>query len=119
MKPEDVPAELVEKAARRMYAENPRVIPLRPGERTGQPIPWDGLQLSEILRLREDARHALAAVLPEIQAQARKEAEQERDAARAEAAEYLRMASSVSQSASRIVSSRAARLTATTEEATT
>lgn len=95
MKAEDVPAELVEKA-------------------------WNGVARAKAIHgpmsTHGVLRHALAAVVPEIQAQARKEAEQERDAARVEAAEYLRMASSVSQSASRIVSSRAARLTATTEE---
>lgn len=68
MKAEDVPVELVEKAGRAMY-EN-RVIELDQGGDTD----WDALTEPWREEWREDARHALAAVLPDIQAQALEDA---------------------------------------------
>lgn len=67
MRPEDVPAELVEKAARAVYAADPHL-------RLGVPIPWDDLDRADIDELHQPARHALAAVLPDARYAAKLEA---------------------------------------------
>lgn len=74
MKAEDVAAEWVEKAARAAYYADPfyRSVfgkMLEPRE----VLPWDELDLADIQEMRTNARHALAAVLPEIQAQAQQD----------------------------------------------
>lgn len=65
MKPEDVPAALVEKAARAMREAHTR---------SRLVTTWEGTTESVRDQWRNDARHALAAVLPEIQAQALRDA---------------------------------------------
>lgn len=118
MKAEDVDAGLVEKAARAAYYADPfyRSVfgkMLEPRE----VLPWDELDLADIQELRTNARHALAAVLPEIQAQALQELLSEfatwhvydtRDIGGAFLADNV-----IEE-----VSERVARLTATTEEPT-
>lgn len=70
MSPAEVPDALVEKAARARYDSDPAV-------REGDIPPWDTdpnpfLDDTDRDEERDDARHALAAVLPEIQAQVRR-----------------------------------------------
>lgn len=71
MRPEDVASEWVEKAARAAYYADPfyrsvfgKILEPR------EVLPWDELDLADIQEMRNNARSALAAVLPEIQAQA-------------------------------------------------
>lgn len=75
MRPEDVPVDLVEKAARATYYADPfyqsvfgKILEPR------EVLPWDELDLADIQEMRQNARHALAAVIPEIQAQALRDA---------------------------------------------
>jgi hypothetical protein len=93
MSPEDVKPEWVEKAARAIH------------EARCCPLDQDSDCYGERLYVESDqARHALAAVLPLALA----EVERERDEARAEAAGYWRYAVSLGQSARRILSSQQA-----------
>lgn len=65
MKPEDVPAELVEKAARAMYASDPFLEHYGDDDGSMDPIAWDWLDNPDRQEMLTAARHALAAVLPE------------------------------------------------------
>lgn len=67
----DVPAALVEKAARAMWNAQIR----QPWQQIDDGDEWPSwVDLATRDRLREKVRHALAAVLPEIQAQALRDA---------------------------------------------
>jgi len=84
MTPAGVPAELVEKAARAAYYADPFYRSvfgkfLEPRE----VLPWDELDLADIQEMRSNARHALAAVLPQ------RDAEQQEKGVRL-AAEHIR-----------------------------
>ena len=105
MRPEDVPAELVEKAARAIHAS--QCCPL---DKDSQCYGWP-INLEE-----ETAGHALAAVLPEIQAQALRD-----EADRTHTYEFSTgdVVEHVHDEYSRsLMRNQAARKTATTEEPT-
>lgn len=112
MKAEDVPDELVEKAGRAMYES--RAIELDQDGDTG----WSALPGPWRKEWREGARHALAAVLPGIQAQALREVADvvKRYTGRLESADGADEVVSLIES---VIRQRAARLTATADGTTT
>jgi hypothetical protein len=110
MKAEDVDAGLVEKAARAQYAADP-YIHLDDG-----PIGWEWLDHPDRQELLRGARHALAAVLPEVQAQALRDAADELATCPGSCGDHR---PATHRNDARTLRSRARRLTATTEEPAT
>jgi hypothetical protein len=112
MTPAEVPADLVEKAARAIHAS--QCCPL---DKDSQCYGWP-INLEE-----ETARHALAAVLPEIQAQALRDAAEALDLPGSTATGYYASEAvggynDAERDTEAWLVKRAARLTATTEEPT-
>lgn len=116
----DVPAELVEKAARAMWNAQTR----QPWQQIDDGDEWPSwVDLATRDRLREKVRHALAAVLPEIQAQALEDAADDWRsglwAAAPRRADRVQERIANGQFVGDWLRQRAARLSATTEEPTT